>query len=432
LDGAGRLVPTADPVAVPAGGDPPVLTPPPLVPSGDGFTWRDPALPGRRPMRIGGLAVTPDGRHQDTLLPLLALPRRVEVPRFGSFTTTALDSGRTAFAWDRITLEAVLPPQGRLVVSTLTSEVEVAFDRLATLPAQRWSAPLAVGPGDVPEVLIQSRPGRYLWIKVELSGDGTASPVVSQLDVFGPRRSATRYLPASFHQDPESVRFLDRFLSYFDTVYAEITAVNGEIATLFDPAMVPQEFLAWLGSWFDLEFLASWPEQVRRTMIAEAIGYYRMRGTVAGLKRILQWHTGLSDPLPQVIEHFRLPGGPVLIGGAELDVGTPAHAFTIVLPEHVASAGARTVLERLIASNIPAHTRYRLCLVRPGVTVAAQSTIGVDMTLPLRGGAPLGVAGLGTTFTTAPAEPGGAVHLPLQLGSRRQLCPPQPDGGPSC
>ena len=409
---------------VPGGEADLVLSPPPLVVTAEGLGWQDPALPGHEALLLPGVALNAQGRHRETLLPLLALPRRVEVPRSGVVTTRALDGGDTGFAWDRIAFEVTLPAAGRLVVTTLTSEVELARDRLEQIPPQRWSVPIVLGPGDVPEVLVQSPPGRYLWIRVELSGDGTVSPLISQLDVYGPRRSTLRHLPAPFHADPESAGFLDRYLSYFDTVHAEITAANRRIATLFDPQVVPAEFLAWLGSWFDLEFLSSWPVSVRREMIAEAVGYYRMRGTVAGLKRILQWHTGLADPLPQVIEHFRLPEtGPVVVGGAALEPTSPAHSFTVVLPSHVAPPSALPVLERLVAANVPAHTRYELRLADPGVTVGAQSTVGVDMTLDSLGRAPLGGARLGATHATAPPEPDALVHHPMPL---------RPDGGPPC
>lgn len=419
LDARGRTVPGAEADLA--------LTPPPLIPTETGLEWTDTGLRGRDPIRIGGLTLTPDGSHKGTSLPLLAVPRRVDVPRFGAFTTTALDSGQTGFAWDRIALAATLPETTRLVVSTLTSEVEIAFDRLPTLPPERWSAPLAIEPGDTPEVLVQSAAGRYLWVRVEMSGDGTVSPLISEIDVFGPRRSAMRFLPASFHQDPDSVRFLDRYLSYFDTVFAEITAANREIAALFDPRVVPDEFLSWLGSWFDLEFLATWPESVRREMIAQAISYYRMRGTVAGLKRILQWHTGLSPPLPQVIEHFRLPeGDPVMIGGTTLDPGAPAHSFTIAMPVHAAPEAERPVLEGLIAASVPAHTRWQLRLYEPGVTVAAQSTVGIDMVLGPFGDAPLGAGRLDATLATAPPGPEALVHYPQPISSR------QTAGGPTC
>lgn len=419
LDGQGRTVPGTEADLA--------LSPPPLIPTETGLAWRDPALPGRDPIRIDGIALAPDGRHRGSGLPLRAVPRRIEVPRFGTATTTALDSGQTGFAWDRIALAVTLPETTRLVVSTLTSEVEIPFDRLATLPPERWSAPLAIEPGDAPEVLVQSAAGRYLWLRIEMSGDGTVSPRIAEIDVFGPRRSAMRFLPASFHQDPDSVRFLDRYLSYFDTVFAEITAANRDIAALFDPRVVPDAFLPWLGSWFDLEFLATWPENLRREMIAQAVSYYRMRGTVAGLQRILQWHTGLRPPLPQVIEHFRLPAGdPAMVGGAALDPGSAAHAFTIVMPAHAAPAAERPVLDRLIAASVPAHTRWQLRLCDPGVTVAAQSTVGVDMVLGPSGGAPLGAGRLGTTLATAPPRPPAPVHDPYPISSR------QTAGGPPC
>jgi phage tail-like protein len=438
LDEEGRVLPEvvlAD-QSLQAGSSPDI-TPPPLrvsdaVPGpdgtpGPGLTWADPAFPGREPVLLPRMPLTRDGRLLGTGLPLVARPRRVEVPRYGSVTTTALDGGRTGFAWDRLAMTATLPPTTRLLVSTLTSDVEIAADRVAAVSRDRWSTPLAIEPGDVPEVLVQSGPGRYLWVRLEMTGDGTVSPSVSQLDVFGPRRSAMRHLPASFHQDPESARFLDRFLSYFDTVFAEVTAVNRDIAGLFDPRVVPEEFLSWLGAWFDLDFDTSWPTEVRREMVAEAVPYFRMRGTVAGLKRILQWHTGLSGEPPQVIEHFRLPDGtdPVMIGGVELAPGSRAHSFTVVLPSYVVTPERRPVLERLIEASIPAHTRYQLQLVEPGVRIAAQSTLGVDMTLTSLGSGFLDGSSLDHSFATGPRRPEALVHHPHPLRNAGQ-------GGQTC
>jgi phage tail-like protein len=213
-----------------------------------------------------------------------------------------------------------------------------------------------------------------------------------------------RHLPAGYHQDPESLRFLDRFLSYFDTVFAEVTAANRETAALFDPWAVPDgDALSWLGSWFDLDFLAQWSPDVRRRMIAEAMAYSRERGTVRGLKRILQWHTGLSDPMPQIIEHFRLPAGnPVPIGGELLDPAPLAHGCTIVLPERaVPDDAARARVEQLIAAHAPGHVHCRLRLIPAGVAVGRQSTVGVDTLLGRPSSGALGAARLGDDFATA-------------------------------
>jgi phage tail-like protein len=227
-------------------------------------------------------------------------------------------------------------------------------------------------------------------------GDGSRTPRIIGIDVFAPRRSSLNDLPAPYREDTESAAFLDRFLSYFDTVFAEIEARHVGVPALFDPDAVPaDEFLDWLASWFDIAFLPEWPEATRREMVAEAIAMYRRRGTVAGLRRMLQWHTGVAEPSPAIIEHFRVRE-PIFIAGGPLAPTAPAHAFTIVLPAAAASDDtARARLERVIAAAIPAHTRYDLRLVEPGITIGRQSTIGIDMLIGSIQPQPLGGAQLG-------------------------------------
>lgn len=391
----------------------PELTPGALRRRADGaLEHLDPTRPALAPLRLPALALTRDGRDVGTGRPLLALPRRVELPRSGRFTTTALDGGRPGFPWDRVVLRGDVPDRGRLLVRTLTSDSPLEADRVDALPDASWSAPLVVGADDPPEVLVQSGGGRWLWLRVELFGDGTVTPRLTGIDVHGPRRSSVRHLPASYHSDPESVRFLDRFLSCFDTVFAEITAEHREVAALFDPWAVPDGgALSWLGGWFDLEFLAEWSPQVRRRMVEEAVASSRERGTVAGLRRIVQRHTGLTDPLPQVVEHFRLPEGEAVpIGGAPLDAPRAAHTCTVVLPEAVVPDDAASQrLVRLLADHAPGHVRVLLRLVPARIAVGHQSTVGVDMLLGRSAPGALGEGRLGEDLTFRPPRPSGLV-----------------------
>jgi len=408
------------------------LVPPALQHGDDGvLLYFDPEEPGREPIRLSGLVLASDGRLVPQDVPLVAMPRRVQVPRSGSFVTTALDGGRVGFAWDRIAFRCALPTSTRLLVQTLTSDSAVEFDRVLAKSDDEWSEPLALQePLDpraslMPEALVQSTAGRYLWIRVSLFGDGNVSPVVDEIEIYGPRRSSLRYLPASFHQDPESVRFLDRFLSYFDTVFAEISTANRDIAALFDPQAAPEgEFLDWLGSWFDLAFLAEWDVETRREMIAEAIRYYSIRGTVAGLKKILQWHTGLAAPLPQIIEHYRVSAGaPPMIGGSPLDVAPAAHGATIVLPRScVPDAASEARLLRLVARNAPAHVRIGLRLVDPGISIGTQSTIGVDTLIGDLAAKGLGQGRLGLDFSTEGPLQGGIAAVRSAAHERTLSC----------
>lgn len=378
-------------------------------------TWVDPAYPGHEPLRLKGLSIGSDGRHIGTGRPLLSVPRRASVPRSDEFFTQGFDGGRPGFPWDRLGLVAQLPRNTRMVVSTTTSDSPVEIDRIRALSDAAWSRPLSLERGDLGEVLIQSPPGRYLWIRIELFGDGRSTPQIDEIDIYGPRRSGLQHLPAVFHQEPESAWFLDRYLSYFDTVFAEITRINCDTAAVFDPWATPSEFLDWLGTWFDWDHAAVLPESTRRAMIVGAIPYFRQRGTVAGLRQVLQWHLSLDDRMPQIIEHFRLSAmhdhvekesrAPVMIGGTVLEAGSLAHSFTVVLPAHtIADSDTRGRVRRLIAASIPAHTRFQIRPVEPGVTVAAQSTIGVDTLLGDLGPQGLGSARNDLTFTTSGPE----------------------------
>lgn len=408
------------------------LSPPALIKAASGtLTYADPAMPGYQPIVLTGIDLLSDGRINGLNLPLVAMPSRVPVPRSGGFVTTAVDGGRAGFSWDRLALSCDLPANTRILVQTLTSDSALEFDRVLKVPDEDWSGALTLQPAQAgmaattPEVLIQSPAGRFLWLKLSLFSDGTVSPSISEIDVFAPRSSALRHLPASFHQDPESARFLDRFLSYFDTVFSEISSKNRNIAAYLDPQAVPEgQFLDWLGSWFDLNFLAEWDTPTRRAMIAQAMEYYSIRGTVQGLKKIIQWHTGLKEPMPQIIEHFRIQSGTAPnIGGLPLDLSGVAHNATIVLPRHVVpDEQAQARLEKLISKNAPAHVRINLRLVEPGISIGMQSTIGIDMVVGSLDPQSLGLAQSGLTFVTASAAQSGIAFIRSAAPERNPSC----------
>ncbi len=377
------------------------LAPPPLVLDGEALLA---AAPPREALRLDGVAVDRSGRLSGGGPPLLARPRRVARPRSGVFLSAAMDGLADGFPWHRLTFALDLPERTRMVVRTLTADAPLEPSRVAALPPEAWSTPLALASGDIPETLIQSGGGRWLWLRLELYGDGAATPRIDAVEVFGPRDSGAAFLPPPFRQDPESAAFLDRFMSHFDTVLAEILESNRAFAARLDPWAAPAgPFLDWLGRWFDWRFMADWPEATRREMIAEAIPFFRSRGTVEGLRRMIRWHTGLPEPAPAIIEHFRLRGRaePLWLGGVPLAPAPPAHAFTIALPASAApDEAARAALERIIEAQKPAHTRAALRLIAPGMRVGRQALIGVDTLLGPDDGAPLGLGRLGQDLQT--------------------------------
>ncbi|MEV8467460.1 phage tail protein [Fluviibacterium sp. DFM31] len=406
LDPKGRVVDAELPDA---------LSPPALSTDADGGLIHD--VPPRDPLRLVGLAVTRSGTLEGTGLPLLARPKRLVLPRNGSLVTQAIEGDRDGFAWHRVALEAEIPDRTRLVVRSYTSDAALEPSRIAALAEADWSGALVIDAKTaVPEVLIQSPVGRRLWLRVDFLGDGAATPLLKGVDIFGPRSSSLQLLPPPFRQDPESAHFLDRLLSYSDTIFSEITTLNAAFAAHLDPHAVPAgDFLDWLGRWFDWRFLAEWPDQTRREMIETSVTFFRERGTVAGLRRLLQWHSGLADPMPVIIEHHHLrdwdmAGGATRpnIGGLPIPQGEGryAHHFTVVLPASaVPDSTARAKILDLIEAQKPAHTVADIRLVGPGLRIGAQSMVGVDTILGDWPSKPLGAGALGQTLHTAHGGP---------------------------
>ena len=381
--------------------------PAPLVLDGDAMRLPpgpcgDPGAPLRNVTVDRRGRLPPGGPH------LLALPRRARFPRRGVFLSEALDSGTFNFAWHRLILEAEVPATTALEVESFTAARMIEPERLVTLPEQAWSRRIIIAPEDDPELLLQSPPGRYLWLRLRLIGDGTATPRIGAATVLGPRESALSLLPPVFHEDAVSRDFLDRYLSYFDTVFDEVERGIEDFGARLDPDAVPTgPFLSWLAGWFDIRFFAEWPEATRRAFLRNAMTLHRQRGTVAGLSLAIRLHAGLEPPLPVILEDFRLrdyagrrdDGGSGLIDGAPRLAGFPlippesgtAHRFTLVMPAASApDAAARAALVRLVDLFRPAHTAWRLFVVAPGVRIACQSTIGVDTLLGGYPSAPLG------------------------------------------
>jgi phage tail-like protein len=212
----------------------------------------------------------------------------------GTFWSEPLDSSIYRCQWHRVVLYGEVPRKTAIFVSTFTSEVEQTLDQIQALPESAWkSNALITSMKGQWDGLVFSGPGRYLWLRVRLSGDGSASPKISSVRIEYPRVSLTRYLPAVFDEDPRGADFTGRFLSIFDTGFRTIESKIDQEAGFFEPLSAPagpgpkRDFLSWLASWIGVSLDRNWAIDQRRQFLKLAGKLQAIRGTRLGLHQQL-------------------------------------------------------------------------------------------------------------------------------------------------
>jgi phage tail-like protein len=319
---------------------------------------------------------------QNTARPLVP----VSWPSFGdrgeATSAQPLDAGAIASAWHRIYLEAAIPPGTSIRVWLAASDHQEAptdwfehrfgdttdlstgapigawLDEPSEVPFHAALLPCPARPGiaGLFTALVQragrrvrTLAGRFLWVRVELVGDGRTTPELCALRIYSGRRGyAGLYLPELYREDTFGTEadeqsaatpadFLDRMLGMFESV---LTPLEDRIASawlLTTPKLVPSDAIDWLASWIGFVFAADLPEPQRRSMLERAWELYQRRGTLAGLRLALDLASrgGVSRGELVVVEDFRLRRTFATILGADFtDPGDP------LLPGLIASGNS--------------------------------------------------------------------------------------------
>jgi phage tail-like protein len=277
------------------------------------------------------------------------------------------DGGRAHFVWHRLYLEAVLPRGCGVQVGLAATEtrkrppdsvfVPHVFGDVAApagTPRGVWStypSELPYHPGLLacaPEadrsglfgVLVQrtgravsALAGRYLWIRIELAGNGRTAPEIAAVRAYGSRFSyVQKYLPRFYQEqllppdaDAVSARttpadFLERMLLNFEGILTPLEDRIAHAHLLTNPQTTPEEALDWLGQWVGFTFDPAYPPASQRRALASVAELQRFRGTLRGLSLALDIVTDDARARGEVIvvEDFRLRRTFATILGADL------------------------------------------------------------------------------------------------------------------
>ena len=98
-----------------------------------------------------------------------------------------------------------------------------------------------------------------------------------------------KYLPEIYMKEGS---FTERFLSIFTDIYCELEKEIDDSADLYNPELCPREFVEWLGEWIAAENIHLFPDDRKRELLLAIPRLSIYRGTVRGLKELLEIYCG--------------------------------------------------------------------------------------------------------------------------------------------
>jgi phage tail-like protein len=295
----------------------------------------------------------------------------IDQPRYTRLAwleTPPFDSRERGCTWHRMFLDACIPPETQVLVETRAND---DLGLLLTQAYQPEPAPYLRGRGpEIPywegwassdpqaattgtwELLFQQARGRYMQVRLILTGNGRFSPQIRALRAYYPRFSYQKnFLPAAYAEDRGSASFMERFLANMEGFFTDLEGKISTASMLFDPRSAPSETLDWLAAWMGLVLDPLWAKlgspprtnggaqygsvDRRRLMIRFARRLYDRRGTPDGLRfallllldpcleatlKRLELAATIPDlPLMQELESLGLPYPTLATGEAELE-----------------------------------------------------------------------------------------------------------------
>ena len=330
------------------------------------------------------------------------LPDGLQIPaesvsQGGVFYSRLLDSREKETVWHRLVVRSESLGDASIRFTFYASEERVIrsddetvdLEKLIEDPGRSWQEkesaflPYKVKTLFNPtDALLHEAKGRYLWFCVELYGQGDASPKISHIKLYLPRRTWMGYLPEVYQADPVSKSFVERYLNIFQSLYEDLEQEIKQAASYFDPDVVEGEFLEWLAEWVAIDDAYIWREDKLRYLIKNGMRIYKMRGTRQALSDMVELYLGEK---PYIVEHYQLEGyeGEAQHSGLIAGLyGDNSYYFTVIVSEKsVPSPKEHKTLLRIIESAKPAHVEANVVVLKPYIFLDKYSYLGMNSVL---------------------------------------------------
>nr|MCR4903166.1 phage tail protein [Butyrivibrio sp.] len=134
------------------------------------------------------------------------------------------------------------------------------------------------------DVLLYNLKGRYLYIAIEVFGEGSAYISNIKVDAIGDNFMNT--FPEIYH-DRDS--FFHRYLSIYSSIYNDMQDKIDNMHEILDLDTCSTELLELYSSWMGIDLHGGFlSEDVLRKLVKELYNLNKMKGTKASIKRLLE------------------------------------------------------------------------------------------------------------------------------------------------
>ena len=300
----------------------------------------------------------------------------------------SIDGAEEGSTWGRLTMDVDLTENMAIYVYAAAVDINTIYDENGTYKIDDLlcSADMAdemrktlledmgalrfVGKTDL---LLYGLKGRYLYLAIDVIGEGTGSISNIKVDARGDNFMDT--LPEVYRQRNS---FLHKYLSVFSSIYNDLEKDIDDLPELLDPDKASVEVLLEYGRWMGIDLSGNFlSEQAIRRFIKESYELNRMKGTRACLKRIFDIILG-EDVI--ILEQ-----NTIRAYGADVEVDSRLSTNSIydvnVLIKTPMSDTDRRQLLYLVKQFIPVRTKLHLIQLKDSGSLDSDTYLDMNATL---------------------------------------------------
>ncbi len=192
-----------------------------------------------------------------------------------------LDGAEEGMQWGRLHYECSRGEENVILMRAISSDIKLDEEKLKEL--FRKIEPRA----NHEDILLFENAGRYLYLMIEVRGEGVVS--ISNIKVMNPGDNFLNTFPEIYRKRGSTFH---RYLSVFSSIYNDFDEKIDNIDEILDIEKAPEEFLSYYAQWLGIRLEASVPIEVYRKLLREAYELNSIKGTAEAFKRIVRLLTG--------------------------------------------------------------------------------------------------------------------------------------------